>query len=105
MHPVCLLAFATIVVVIRADQDRPRVAWVPIETRNISDVVSKALEGSEERLVRIGKMLSDSYDKMARDSEEGQQKIRQLETTSISPEVTTVTTLLMSILSLGTIYL
>ncbi|KIH51745.1 hypothetical protein ANCDUO_18162, partial [Ancylostoma duodenale] len=38
--------------------DRPRVAWVPIESRNISEVVSKALEGSEERLVRIGKMLS-----------------------------------------------
>ncbi|EYB87107.1 hypothetical protein Y032_0268g790 [Ancylostoma ceylanicum] len=60
MHTICLLAFVTIVVVVRADQDRPRVAWVPIESRNISEVVSKALEGSEERLVRIGKMLSVS---------------------------------------------
>ncbi|KAE9414506.1 hypothetical protein Angca_000827, partial [Angiostrongylus cantonensis] len=59
--------------------DRSKVAWVPIETRNISEVVSKILEGNEERLVRIGKMLTESYEKMARDTEEGQAKIRQLE--------------------------
>ncbi|KAJ1347001.1 hypothetical protein KIN20_001934 [Parelaphostrongylus tenuis] len=62
--------------------DRPKVAWVPIETRNISEVVSKILEGNEERLVRIGKMLTESYEKMARDTEEGQAKIRQLEENS-----------------------
>ncbi|EYB87108.1 hypothetical protein Y032_0268g790 [Ancylostoma ceylanicum] len=105
MHTICLLAFVTIVVVVRADQDRPRVAWVPIESRNISEVVSKALEGSEERLVRIGKMLSDSYDKMARDTEEGQAKIRQLEDSNTSVGATVISTVIMSLLSLGFVHL
>ncbi|KHJ99484.1 hypothetical protein OESDEN_00520 [Oesophagostomum dentatum] len=101
-------AFVAVWAITQAEQnpDRPKVAWVPIETRNISEAVTKALEGSEERLVRIGKMLSDSYDKMARDSEEGQQKIRQLEETSnLSLETKGFSASVMSLLSLAFVYL
>ncbi|KAK6760152.1 hypothetical protein RB195_021597 [Necator americanus] len=109
MHLTCLLVFITISIGVlgdQDDQDRPRVAWVPIETRNISEVVGKALEGSEERLVRIGKMLSDSYDKMARDTEEGQAKIRQLEEgNNSSINFNPTSTVILCFLSLGIIYL
>ncbi|KAK5964205.1 hypothetical protein GCK32_003518 [Trichostrongylus colubriformis] len=99
-----LLMLATASVVIYANHDRPRVAWVPIESRNISEVVGKALEGSEERLVRIGKMLTESYDKMARDTEEGEAKIRELEEFSSSSIVTPMITAIM-ISILGYFYL
>lgn len=97
MHTTLLLLLATASVLMHANQDRPRVAWVPIETRNISELVGKALEGSEERLVRIGKMLTESYDKITRDTEEGEAKIRQLEETNASsPQLTAMTTITMA---------
>ncbi|XGW35501.1 hypothetical protein V3C99_019043 [Haemonchus contortus] len=92
MQITSLLILMTVSVVVYSDHDRPRVAWVPIETRNISEVVGKALEGSEERLVRIGKMLTESYDKMARDTEEGEAKIRELEELSSSSTVSSMIT-------------
>ncbi|CAD6190508.1 unnamed protein product [Caenorhabditis auriculariae] len=62
------------------DEEKPHVAWVPIVKRdkNISAAIGESLtEVEEEKLERIGKMLAESYDKMDRDANEGETKIKE----------------------------
>ncbi|CAI4233106.1 unnamed protein product [Auanema sp. JU1783] len=57
----------------------PKVAWVPIVQRNMTETINKALEGNEDKIARISKMLEKSYEQISHDIAEGQTLMHELE--------------------------